>query len=319
MADYSALYRLAPFDVSAPRADFFTPLSRIANQISQNRESAQQQALREQTLADARAARADAAARAERELQFRQQESGRAQSNADRAYGLESQRLELSRDAQRRADELARKPGYQIIEDSAGNKRIIRTSPTGEPPADVTPDMSGGNQLGNPYYTGKTTETQNKDALYARRMIEAELDLSNPNVSAAAMDRVQRGYAGTPFIGNSLVSPEYQQYDQAQRNFINATLRRESGAAISPSEFDNANRQYFPQPGDKPAVLAQKAKNRRAAIESFASGAGPSFRPSHVFDESGVLVPYVARAGGGHSAKSSSSGKISNGLEWSVE
>lgn len=30
MADYSALYRLAPFDVSAPRADFFTPLSRIA-------------------------------------------------------------------------------------------------------------------------------------------------------------------------------------------------------------------------------------------------------------------------------------------------
>lgn len=51
MADYSALYRLAPFDVSAPRADFFTPLSAIANQISNNRRAADDQALRERSLA----------------------------------------------------------------------------------------------------------------------------------------------------------------------------------------------------------------------------------------------------------------------------
>ncbi len=86
MADYSELYRLAPFDVSAPRADFFTPLSRIANQITANREMDQQKAFREQTLADARAARSDAAARAEREFQFRQQEAERAQRNSDRSF-----------------------------------------------------------------------------------------------------------------------------------------------------------------------------------------------------------------------------------------
>lgn len=86
MADYSALYRIAPFDVSAPKADFLSPLSQIAGQITANREMAQQKALREQTLADSRAARADAAARSERDFQFRQQEAERAQRNADRSF-----------------------------------------------------------------------------------------------------------------------------------------------------------------------------------------------------------------------------------------
>ncbi len=46
MADYSALYRIAPIDVSAPRADFFTPLAAIANRIQQGRQFEQQQAQR---------------------------------------------------------------------------------------------------------------------------------------------------------------------------------------------------------------------------------------------------------------------------------
>lgn len=53
-----------------------------------------------------------------------------------------------------------------------------------------------------------------------------------------------------------------KQQDQAERNFINAVLRRESGAAIAPSEFESARLQYFPQPGDSKAVLAQKRQNR---------------------------------------------------------
>ena len=57
-------------------------------------------------------------------------------------------------------------------------------------------------------------------------------------------------------------SDEYKQIEQAQRDFINATLRRESGAAIAPSEFENAQLQYFPQPGDTPEVVKQKQKNR---------------------------------------------------------
>src|SRR5690606_20051733 len=50
---------------------------------------------------------------------------------------------------------------------------------------------------------------------------------------------------------------EFKLYEQAERNFINAVLRRESGAAIADSEFENARMQYFPQPGDGPEVIEQ--------------------------------------------------------------
>jgi len=57
-------------------------------------------------------------------------------------------------------------------------------------------------------------------------------------------------------------SDKFKQIEQAQRDFINAALRRESGAAIAESEFENARLQYFPQPGDTPEVVKQKQKNR---------------------------------------------------------
>lgn len=78
-----------------------------------------------------------------------------------------------------------------------------------------------------------------------------------------------------PFgLGNYMQSEEYQQFDQARRDFINAVLRRESGAVIADSEFANAEVQYFPQPGDTPGVIAQKRRNRENAIEGMAVGAG---------------------------------------------
>ncbi|MEL7231022.1 MAG: hypothetical protein AAGJ85_00755 [Pseudomonadota bacterium] len=77
-----------------------------------------------------------------------------------------------------------------------------------------------------------------------------------------------------PVLGNYLQTPEYRQYDQARRDFINAVLRRESGAVIADSEFANAERQYFPQPGDDPATIAQKRQNRENAVRGFEVGAG---------------------------------------------
>ena len=65
----------------------------------------------------------------------------------------------------------------------------------------------------------------------------------------------------------------FKQQDQAERNFVNAILRRESGAAISASEFQSAAQQYFPQPGDSPQVLEQKRQNRLLAIQNLQSEA----------------------------------------------
>ena len=79
---------------------------------------------------------------------------------------------------------------------------------------------------------------------------------------------------GTSFAGNVLASlplgtgnwlqtEEFQLYSQSQEDWINAVLRDESGAAIGPAEFESAKTQYFPQVGDKPAVIAQKRANRK--------------------------------------------------------
>jgi hypothetical protein len=76
------------------------------------------------------------------------------------------------------------------------------------------------------------------------------------------------GFMGGP-------SSEQQQVDQARRNFITAVLRKESGAAISPAEFSNEEKKYFPQAGDTADVIAQKQAARNLAIQAMTVQAGP--------------------------------------------
>lgn len=83
---------------------------------------------------------------------------------------------------------------------------------------------------------------------------------------------IQRTFV--PDALGGLKDAELQAQEQAERNFVNATLRRESGAAISPSEFENARKQYLPQPGDGPDVLAQKKANRMAVRATFDAEGG---------------------------------------------
>jgi hypothetical protein len=121
-----------------------------------------------------------------------------------------------------------------------------------------------------PNRTLRPTTDQNNAAGFYDRLVEAEAALQDPSVTNAAIDYAGKAAANAPFgIGNYLASPGYQKFDQASRNFINAVLRKESGAAISPSEFDNAKVQYFPQPGDSPEKIAQKAANRATVINAM--------------------------------------------------
>lgn len=75
-------------------------------------------------------------------------------------------------------------------------------------------------------------------------------------------------------LARLMLDDNYRLYDQAKRNFINAVLRRESGAAIAPSEFASANMQYFPEPGDSQPVIDQKRRNREIVIQGMARESG---------------------------------------------
>jgi hypothetical protein len=143
---------------------------------------------------------------------------------------------------------------------------------------------------------------QGNAAGFADRMASANAIISDPKIEAAMLDLVKKGAAGIPVAGNFLVGPEFQQAEQAKRDFVNAILRRESGAVISPSEFENANQQYFPQPGDSPEVIAQKAANRQIAIEGVQRAAGPNYAAPSLTPP-GVVAPQTT----------------STGVQWSIE
>lgn len=143
------------------------------------------------------------------------------------------------------------------------------------------------------------TEAQANAAGYGMRAAQSALqleDLANQGVKTGGL--IKQGAEAVPLVGGALgaavntlpgylggPSGEQQRVEQAQRNFVNAVLRRESGAAISPVEFESAKKQYFPQPGDLPETVAQKQQNMATTIDALRLGAGqgaeniPAYKP----------------------------------------
>lgn len=243
----------------------------------------------------------------ERDFAFRQSEAARAQENTTKSLGLQERQIgataanTAAQQALARAQfdyqkEQGNRPEIREVTDDNGNKSLVLVDrKTNAVQPVVVPGQN--NERNNPFLTGgQMNESQSKDALYANRMLNAERIFRDQKVIEAGLSPVERGKAAVPGLGNYMVSDQYQKYDQAQRDFINATLRRESGAVISPAEFDNAAKQYFPRPGDSADVLKQKQQNRIEAIKGIGAGGGKGYRPNASFDAAGNIVERGAPA-----------------------
>lgn len=68
---------------------------------------------------------------------------------------------------------------------------------------------------------------------------------------------------------NVLQSPDMKAYNQAKYAFALALNRQESGANISPAEFDKVDKAFFVQPGDGLAEAKRKQKARQLAIDEL--------------------------------------------------
>ena len=188
---------------------------------------------------------------------------------------IEQQKLALEKDKAKAGESTA--VTYQT--DENGNLVALPT----HLPAGAAPVSSAvTNEKGQPI-KGKgaaLTESQSNAALFSARASEAQ-DIINKigtDYSVTGLN-AKRSVEWLPGIGaaaNAMMSKNQQSIEQAQRDFINAVLRKESGASISPQEFENAQKQYFPQPGDGADVIKQKDKNRQTAIAGLevASGGG---------------------------------------------
>jgi hypothetical protein len=132
--------------------------------------------------------------------------------------------------------------------------------------------------------TGKMTEVQGNAQQFANRM-EAAQSAITPDIEKEALGlsgAAQQIAGKVPVVGAALQSEAYQKYAQAKSQFITAVLRKESGAAISHEEFNRYDKEFFPQPGDKPGAVAQKAKEREVALDAMRRVAGPSYKPADI-------------------------------------
>lgn len=195
--------------------------------------------------------------------------------------GLRQQELEQQRNA----------PRGQFIQTDQGY--VLADPRTGQVQPVVGAD---GKPIQGKAATKNLTEGQAKANLFGSRMLEADRILNelegkyNPlavNAKVAAAETpIIGGLAG--WAGNAMLGEQGQQAEQAQRDFINAVLRRESGAVISEPEFKNAAKQYFPQQGDSKAVLDQKRRNRQLAIKGMEAEIPGGFRSAPTLTSPGA-------------------------------
>jgi hypothetical protein len=118
------------------------------------------------------------------------------------------------------------------------------------------------------------TEGQLSTAGYLQRMTKAQTIFDTleqqgvvaiPLVKSLAVDTKVEGY---------VLSPAEQSLAQAQRDWVRAKLRKESGAVIGADEMAQEIKTYFPQPGEDAATAAQKRTARLAAERQLQIGAG---------------------------------------------
>ena len=132
----------------------------------------------------------------------------------------------------------------------------------------LAPKKTSGNTL---------TEYQGKSTGFYERALGANKDFLDAGEGGDPV-----GFAGDiaravlpENVVNSNTSPARQKAQQAREDFIRASLRYESGAAIGPDEFKAQDKIFFPQTGDSPETIRQKAEARQRVIESLKVAAGP--------------------------------------------
>lgn len=121
------------------------------------------------------------------------------------------------------------------------------------------------------------TASQFQAAGYANRIEQANIAFKqlSPTINKLSYAK----FKASLLAPSALQSPEMQQFAQATQNFVNAQLRRESGAAISPTEIDNAIKQYIPSPGDSAATLKLKEQNRLLNQRNLINEASTAYQP----------------------------------------
>jgi hypothetical protein len=164
--------------------------------------------------------------------------------------------------------------GMTIESDGAGGFRVVQGPVgSGKPPTE--------GQLAGAGYLQRMTAAEE----ILRDLERREGVVSIPVEKTILMDTGIEGY---------VLNSAEQQVAQAQRDWVRSKLRKESGAVIGAEEMASEIKTYFPQPGEGPEVIAQKAEARRRAETQMQIASGTAAEQA-----GDISQPYAApiRAG----------------------
>ena len=133
----------------------------------------------------------------------------------------------------------------------------------------------GYNSIYNTSPSEKNNATQNTNYSFGTRMWEADeliREYEDKYKSRWAFGETQEWWSNKLF--ELLKSKDRKAYELYVNQFITSILRKESWAAISQSEFDRYEKQYFPQAWDSKEQIAKKQQARESAIYGMFQQAG---------------------------------------------
>jgi hypothetical protein len=140
-----------------------------------------------------------------------------------------------------------------------------------------------GTQLAGTVSANGFTEAQTKDAAWAVRLdngLNNWKDLSASFDPTSAKDFLVQD-ARIPWtdlnIGNAMISPERQRFQQAAREILAVALRKDTGAAITPDEVVYYGPMLLPMPFDDQTTLNQKVASLNNLRATLIAGGGPAY------------------------------------------
>lgn len=120
--------------------------------------------------------------------------------------------------------------------------------------------------------TKPLTEQQSKDVVYSTRARGALAALEPVADELTSAGQRAANIDPTGIVRGSVQSDRFQVAQNAGQEFLQAILRKDTGAAITKEEQESYGVTYLPQPGDGPAVLEQKKQARQRALAALEAG-----------------------------------------------
>lgn len=115
-----------------------------------------------------------------------------------------------------------------------------------------------------------------KDAMWVKRGTEANNQFTpelTQALTTSTKDWVARGLGEfNSGLGNIAQTKQSRQASQIAKNFVAVVLRKDTGAAVTPKEFDFYQDIFIPQYGDDEGTLQLKSTARNTFLQALGSG-----------------------------------------------